>query len=650
MFISQSQPASMHRVEPGFRGAISDGEMTTTSIIVVATLAPVVAAAIQWEAWDIIRPFVWFLFYPTVFLCAWLGGRWAALLATVVSVLLVLYLFVPPQLSWHVEQPAVWITVVMFAVMGILFGEGEERRMRASARIAQVTADAADAQVQLERRRAELARVDAAVRFQQVVEGIPQLVWTCVPEGACDFLNKRWLDYTEVPLERQLGSGWLEQVHPDDREGLMRTWQAAVSTGASFQTDYRIRGHGGQYRWFDGRALPLRDSAGRVVKWFGTSTDIHEARQAQQELRRRALLLDLAYDPIIVWSESEGIEYWNSGAEHLYGYSRGQAIGQVTHELLQTAFPAPLEEILVALRRDRSWTGELVHTSQDGSRRVMLSRWNLVTVAEREIVLEASRDITERRVHEDAVQRLNAELECKVSERTAELSAANNELESFSYAVAHDLRGPLRAMSGFSTALIEDLGEQLEGEARVDLEQIVLGSRRMGELIDGLLALSRSTQGTLNLITIDLSALGTSILERLQAAEPDRTVDWFVQPAMVARGDRAMLETALSNLLENAWKYTGSAEVARIAFRRDGDGAFCVEDNGAGFDMSYAAKLFQPFQRLHRQDEFPGIGIGLATVQRIIRRHGGEIQAWSAPGAGARFRFTLPLAANGVQA
>ena len=249
-----------------------------------------------------------------------------------------------------------------------------------------------------------------------------------------------------------------------------------------------------------------------------------------------------------------------------------------------------------------------------------------------------------RQEAEDKLLKLNAELEERVRQRTIELEATNRELESFSYSVSHDLRAPLRGIDGWSLALLEDFGEELAPKAREYLTQVRAEASRMMELIEDLLKLSRVTRCDMRREAVDMSALAQSIVQTLRRAEPDRQVEVAVQPGVVAQGDSNLLELVLQNLLHNAWKFTGKQPRASVEFgtvARDGTTVYFVRDNGAGFDMGYAAKLFSPFQRLHRRSEFPGTGVGLATVQRIVRRHGGSVWVEAEVGKGATFYFTL---------
>jgi len=301
------------------------------------------------------------------------------------------------------------------------------------------------------------------------------------------------------------------------------------------------------------------------------------------------------------------------------------------HHTIVSGEPCEMELPMTTLAGHRRWVRIQGHAVREGDRTLALAG--------------ITQDVTARRQAEEAVHELNARLEQRVAERTAQLHAANAELDSFAYAVSHDLRAPLRAMSGFSQALVEDHGPALDAEARGYLDQIIQASHRMGDLIDGLLVLSRSTRGALRADAVDLSALAERVVAELRRGDPQRVVQVDITPGLQATGDARMLDAVLHNLLGNAWKYTGHAKAAHITLTAqdlDGERWFCVNDNGAGFDMAHAGRLFKAFARLHRQDEFPGIGIGLATVQRIIHRHGGQIVAQGRPGDGASFRFTLP--------
>jgi PAS domain S-box-containing protein len=274
---------------------------------------------------------------------------------------------------------------------------------------------------------------------------------------------------------------------------------------------------------------------------------------------------------------------------------------------------------------------------KDGSYRWL--SWKAASNTERGLVYAAARDVT-------AEKRAARELQ----QYAASLRAANRELEAFSYSVSHDLRSPLRSIDGFSQALMEDCGGQLGSQGETHLQRIRSAAQRMGQLIDDLLKLARVTRAELTFETVDLSAIAQRTLTRLAETHGGRRVDWQVQPGLSANGDARLLEIAITNLLENAWKFTGKKPTARIEFgARNGEGRpreFFVRDDGAGFDEAYGSKLFGAFQRLHHASDFPGTGIGLATVQRIVTRHGGHIRAEGRPDHGATFSFTLHAEAS----
>lgn len=403
---------------------------------------------------------------------------------------------------------------------------------------------------------------------------------------------------------------------------------------------------------------PIRGKDGRVVGASKIARDITDLKASEDALKTSEATLKAAQQLAGIgnwaWDLQSGVHAWSEEVYRIYG--REPTLLPAAYPEVQEYFTpeswanlaATVEKSLV---EGGAYECDAEVVRPDGAHRWITARGEAVRDAGGKILsLHGTvQDITERKLAEERIQGLYADLERRVVERTAELTAANHELDSFAYAVSHDLRAPLRAMSGFSQALIEDYGDRLDGEAKVYLDQIDISSRKMGELIDGILTLSRSTRGELQRDPIDISALAERLLEALARNEPERRIDWQVEPNLWATGDARMIEVVLHNLLGNAWKYTGKTASPTIRVRSgeiDGKPGICVSDNGAGFDLAHASLLYQPFKRLHRQEEFPGIGIGLATVQRIVHRHGGEIRAEGRPGAGARFCFTLPASAS----
>jgi PAS domain S-box-containing protein len=375
--------------------------------------------------------------------------------------------------------------------------------------------------------------------------------------------------------------------------------------------------------------------------------DLRETRdRLEVEVKQRAQqarLLDQTHDPILVRDMNSVITYWNRAAEELYGWRAEEVIGRRAYELLKTVFPAPLDELQEQLLRTGHWEGELTRTKADGSSVTVACRWALRRDGQDEAVsiLETNNDISARKLREEEIRRLNRELE----RHADELEIANKELESFAYSVSHDLRAPLRHVVGYGELLQKQAFSSLDDKSRRYMKTILESAKRMGNLIDDLLAFSRIGRAETKKTKVDLTQLANEVVAELGQETKGRDIVWKIGVLPNCRGDRSMLKLVLVNLISNAVKFTRLRSPAEVEIgctdRPNGTEVF-VRDNGAGFDMRYVHKLFGVFQRLHSTEEFEGTGIGLATVQRIIHRHGGQVRAEGALDHGATFYFSVP--------
>jgi PAS domain S-box-containing protein len=357
-----------------------------------------------------------------------------------------------------------------------------------------------------------------------------------------------------------------------------------------------------------------------------------ERQRAEDKFRT---LLEAAPDAIVIVNDGR-ISLVNAQTEQLFGYSRSELIGQGAEILLAERYR---QEPLAASGQARDplsahsqSPSDLFGVRKDGTEFPVEIRSSPLETDEGLLVSSAIRDVTDRKHIE------------------AELKASNAELEAFSYSVAHDLRAPLRGINGFSRVLLEDAGDKLDDECKDYLRRIGAGSERMSVLIDALLSLSRVTRVEVQREAVDMTRAAEAVMGQLRASQPERVVEFQNQPNVVAHGDPSLIRAVFDNLLGNAWKFTGGRPEGCITFGAERRGAamvYFIKDNGAGFDMTFADKLFAPFQRLHTVREFAGTGIGLATVQRIVRRHGGEIWAEAAVDRGATFYFTLATSVGG---
>jgi PAS domain S-box-containing protein len=370
----------------------------------------------------------------------------------------------------------------------------------------------------------------------------------------------------------------------------------------------------------------------------------NELQKEVAERTQQASLLNLTHDTIFVRDMSDVITYWNGGAQELYGWPAEEAIGKHAQQLLQTAFPIPIEEVQSELLRTDRWEGELRKSKADGSQVVVASRWSLRRDDQGRpaAILETNNDISDRKRREKDIRQLNDEL----GKRTTALEASNKELEAFAYSISHDLRAPIRHMAGYTELLQKHAASVLDEKSHRYILTILEAAKRMGALIDDLLAFSRIGRAETRDTTVSLEQLVKEVLSEVQPETDGRNIAWNIGKLPDLYGDRTMLRLVLTNFISNALKFTRTRPQAEIEIgcvEKNKDGAVVfIKDNGVGFDMKYANKLFGVFQRLHSVEAFEGTGIGLATAQRIIHRHGGRVWAEGLEDRGATFFFSIP--------
>jgi|AGTN01.2.fsa_nt_gi PAS domain S-box/PAS domain S-box/PAS domain S-box len=496
-----------------------------------------------------------------------------------------------------------------------------------------------------ERRRHEAELLEQAERYTRLLEISPDAV--LVNRGGRIVLaNKAALQlFGAASAAELMGRTPLELFHPDCHafiQGRIEQLRAGFAVPVAEERIVRLDG---EVVDVDVVASPFMDRG--VLSIHVVLRDITARKEAEQELRQWAdCFTHCAHGIGLSHPPTGTLAVCNPAYARMLGYTVEELAGAKIFSIYHPSQHEMLREQMEIAEATGHARYETVMLRKDGS--TFPAQMDLVGVHDGHgnLIYRVGtlQDISERKTAENEVQRLTVGLEREVEERTAELRAANQELDAFTYAVSHDLRAPLRAMSGFSQALVEDCASALDGEGRTYLDQIIAASQRMGQLVEGLLVLSRTTRHEVRRESVDLTAIAERLRKDLALGEPGRTVTWSIEPGLAAHGDARMLEILLDNLLSNAWKYTGGRPDAhiRVGVEHGASGPeYFVSDNGAGFSMAHAGKLFQPFQRLHRQDEFPGIGIGLATVQRVVNRHGGTITGWGEPDKGATFRFTL---------
>jgi PAS domain S-box-containing protein len=502
-----------------------------------------------------------------------------------------------------------------------------------------------------ERTQVEQALRISEARYRNLIHALPVAIYTCDAEGRVTLWNEAavrlWGRDPVAGSDRWCGS-W--KCHRPDGSPLPLD---ASPMAVTLREGRAVRGQeiimerpDGSRRHVLPHTDPLRGPDGALAGAVSLLLDITEQKEAAQAMAHLASIVTSSDDAIISKTLQGVVTSWNKGAERVFGYTAEEMIGQPIIRLIPPDRPNEEPSILERLARGESIDHyETVRRRKDGRLIDISLSVSPMRDANGSIMgaSKIARDITDRKRAEAALQAAHEEL----TRRQQELVEANRELESFSYSVSHDLRAPIRTIDAFSRILSEDHGAGLDGEATRCLDIVKKAASQAGELIDDLLEFSRLGRQGLQHEAVDMKAIVQEVVEDLQALQLDRRIEWRVQDLPRAWGDRRLLRIVWNNLLSNALKYTQyrAEAIIEVGCRPDGDRGssiiYFVKDNGVGFDMKYAHKLFGVFQRLHRKEEYEGTGVGLAIVQRIVHRHGGRVWAESAPDAGAAFYFSL---------
>jgi len=529
-----------------------------------------------------------------------------------------------------------------------------------------------------ERKRAEQDLRESEERFQAIANGIPQLAHMAGPDGAFSWYNQRWYEYTGTTPEQMEGWGWRSVIDSEILPKVMERWQASIDTGEPFDMEFPLRGADGTFRTFLNRVMPLKDSEGRVVRWFGTNTDISENKKAQELLAAQArelsvsrealeaqtrmfqLVLDSMGEGLIAADRDGHFLIWNDSAKKLMGRDASDLpTDQWTPHyqvfLSDGITPCPPDRLpLVRALRGESVQVEMMVQQPGCAEGVFLEVSARPLKDDHDNLgggVAVLRDITERKNAEREIQALNQTLETRVIERTAELKVANKELEAFTYSVSHDLRAPIRHISGFTKILTEKFRSSLPAEAQEHLQLIDQAAHRMGQMVDEMLKLARLGRQGLTVKVTGLSSMVEDVITLLAPETEGRQVEWKIGQLPFVECDPILMPQVFQNLISNALKYSRPRSTAVIEIgqtEKEGEKVIFVKDNGVGFDMKYSDKLFGVFQRLHVAEEFEGNGIGLATVDRIVKKHGGRVWVEAELDRGATFFFTLGTAEHSV--
>ncbi len=585
------------------------------------------------------------VFTVPIVLSAYWGGLGPGLLATGIATVGAAYFVLPPLHDFRVASETQRLQEVILLATGALISVICQRMHQSRKRVELVVADLEATQTELKNALKSAGDLRVALEEHAIVAVTDQ-------RGIIQHVNDKFCRISQYTREELIG-----QDHRIINSGyhsaeFIRDLWRTIANGKAWHGDIRNRAKDGSYYWVDTTLVPFLDDRGKPKQYIAIRADITERQRAQDALRiseqqfrtMANSIPQLAWiahpDGTVHWYNDRWYDYTGTTPEEMFSSDRQS---RLTPEMV----PIVMERWKIAISTKMPFEMEFPIRGVDGHYRTFLTRVHPVKDAEGNVTqwIGTSTDVDELKRAEEEVLRLNASLEQRVLERTAEVEAANKELESFSYSVSHDLRAPLRAMNGFAQLAIEEFGESMPPEAAHYLSRIRNGGKQMGQLIDDLLAFSRLGRRNVQRRSVSMSAIVEEVLTDFDPLKLGRDIRFHVLELSPSSGDASLLKQVWINLISNAVKYSRGRDVAIIEIGSGPSAAeteYWIRDNGTGFDMEYANKLFEVFQRLHRADEFEGTGVGLAIVQRVIHRHGGRVWAEASPGQGATFRFTLP--------
>ena len=636
----------------------SEGKTASARRLLLGASIPLAAFGLQWIFWSTFHPFIWFLFYPAVFLSSWVSGLAGGLLATLASTLLAWWFFMPPRFSFVLERPASAVSLLLFAGMGVLFSLTHERLRKANRATVKALAEVEGAKENLERRigerTADLAQtVDALreseARYRQTLDSMIEGCQVIGFDWRYCYLNRSAERHNRRPNAELLGRTVMECWPGITGTQVFELERGCMSGRVSYNLETEFAFSDGYTGWFRLIIQPVPE--GIVIY----SEEITERKLAERALAESEKAFRASfYQAAVGMAQVAPDGRWLRVNQRLC-----DIVGYPPQELLLCSFqdithPDDLDADLGLVQRLLAgeidcYTMEKRYLCKDGSLvwvdlTVSLVRGGSGAPAYFVSVVE---DITERKRSGESLRRLNEELEERVGARTAQLEALNKELEAFSYSVSHDLKAPLRGIDGYSQLLEKDYLGRLDEDGRTFIRNIRSSAAQMHQLIEDLLNYSRMERRTLLSVGIDLAELVRAVAAEAEGELRQAGAVLSLQLApLVVRADRDGLALVLRNLLGNALKFSRDAlpPTLQVGARREGGKALLwVRDNGIGFDLKYHDRIFDIFQRLQRAEDYPGTGVGLALVRKAMQRMEGRVWAESAPGEGASFFLEIPL-------